>query len=680
MKQLPAVRTDVDAIILDGGLDLISPPGYAKPGTCRFASNYELEFGGGYRRAEGFERFDGRPSPSGSIYVVLYVDEGSTAVLGTTVTGGTSSAEGKIVWISDDLRYIGLTRLLEGFSFEADEDLIAGVTTVATILNPSPAIDAFVDNDVAYAAAEDYRADIEKPTGAYAIRGVAIIDDKVFCWRDDEAGEAMHIYKATTGGWEAVPLNFRVSFTGGGTEYIDGSTLTQGGITAEILRVVVTTGDWGGTAEGYFVIEEPTGGSFTAGAAVGTGTCTLSGAETPIELLANGRVQTVAHNFYGSSGTKRLYGCDGVNIEFEFDGTVYVPIETGMGNVRASHVAVHKQHLFFSFGSSVQHSGTAEPYKWTPIFGAGELATGEDVTNFVSVSGSETNAALMIECRNSVFVLYGSDSESWQLTKIADESGSQPYSAQLMGSPIVFDRDGFIQRRPTDTFGNFSYESASRQIEPLVKNGSVMCSVLAKDKSRYRCFFSDGLWVSGTPTSKGIAWMPCDYGRVINVAVGGEIAGRYRIFLGDTDGWVLEADVGRSFDGEVINAGLRLSSLTQRNMMMEKQYRYVEMQLEASTAFYLAVGAEYSDTSADQALLSELQMVDFKKQYGQGLFWDFNAWDRAYWDGTAVNLVRYDIHGKGRSVSLLFRSESDRELSHVLKTAMVTYTPRRLGR
>ena len=63
MRQLPSVPVQAQAAILDGGLDMISPPGYAKPGTVKFAINYELEFGGGYRRTGGFERYSGQFQP-----------------------------------------------------------------------------------------------------------------------------------------------------------------------------------------------------------------------------------------------------------------------------------------------------------------------------------------------------------------------------------------------------------------------------------------------------------------------------------------------------------------------------------------------------------------------------------------------------------------------------------------
>lgn len=53
-----------ETFILGGGLDLTSPVLSAKKGKALVAINYELGQTAGYRRTRGYERFDGRASPS----------------------------------------------------------------------------------------------------------------------------------------------------------------------------------------------------------------------------------------------------------------------------------------------------------------------------------------------------------------------------------------------------------------------------------------------------------------------------------------------------------------------------------------------------------------------------------------------------------------------------------------
>ena len=669
----------VDASAFGGGLDLTSPPGLAKSGTARFATNYEAEFGGGYRRLGGFERFSGRPSPSAAIYTLLEATAGFTdLVVGDAVNGLTSGATAVVIYVT--ATQIGVTKIVGG-PF-VNEVIREGAIARGTVTDTQPVIDGFLDNVISEAAAGLYRTDIVAPAGADLIRGVAILNSVVYCWRG--SGGNLITYKEGATGWTVVPLFSQVSFTGGSAVYAEGSSLVQGAATATVKRVVLESGTFGaGTAAGRLIID-PVAGVFAAGAAVGGGACVLAGAAAVISVLDGGRVQTFAFNFTASLNAERLYCCDGVNAEFEFDGTVLVPITTGMGAIRATQVIAHKNHLFYLYRGSLQHSSIGNPYQWSAVTGAAELGTGDVGTGLLVVSGSESSAALMVICRDSVFVLYGTaaaGSEPWDFKKISDQAGGQANAAQeIAGVHMTFDRDGFNRFRPTQSFGNFEYESVSRNIDPLVRNASVKCSVLVRNKSRYRCFFSDGLFVSATFTGKSFEWMPCDYGMVIECAVGGEINGFYRVFYGGFDGMVYEADVGRSFDGLAVEAGLRLSSQSQRSPLTLKQYRHAEVQIEAESAFEIAVAGEFDDSDPNSAGVSTTNINAFRQVYGAGLFYDFNSWDRAYWDVALVNRLRFPIHGQGRSMSLLLRSLSTNELPHTLKTNQIMFTPRKLAR
>lgn len=675
--KLPNVRVQPEAVTLNGGLDLISPPGYARPGTCRFALNYEQEFGGGYRRVGGFERFDGRFQPHLAAYIALEAEEGFTGLtVGDAVEGSVSTATGVVAHIT--ATRIAVTKVVG--TFEEGEDIMLGMVSAGTVTSLEPTIDGFDDNEMSEAAANIYRADITAVPGDDLARGVAILNNVVYAWRNDSG--ALKVYKSSSAGWVEVPFFQEVSFDGGSAVYADGATITQGGNSATVKRAVLESGDWiAGTAAGRLIIE-PVSGTLAAGAAAGGGAVNLLGTPAQIVYSGGGRVQTVVYNFTASLNTRRLYGCDGVNREFEFDGEVLVPLNTGLAGVRARAVACHKNHLFFLYNGSLQHSGIGEPYIWSPLFGAGELGTGDVGTGLVTVSGSEASAALMVLCKDSVWMLYGTSGEDWQFQRISEEGGAQQYSAQgIEGAPLAFDSEGFARYSPTDAFGNFSFESPSRMIDPLVRGAIVKASVLVKNKSMYRCFFSDGLFITATYLGRaGWAWMPCNYGLTIEAAVGGEINGQYRVFYAAANGFVYEADVGRSFDGEEVEAGMRLSSQAQGSNVTLKQYRHVEVETVTESAFELAVGAEFSDSDPEQAGVTASSLQDFRKVYGAGLFWDFESWDRAYWDVALANRVRYAIHGQGRSVSILFNSIQTNEQPHTIKSMTVLFTPRRLAR
>jgi hypothetical protein len=487
-------------------------------------------------------------------------------------------------------------------------------------------------------------------------------------------------YKATATGWVVVPLLWTIEFTGGSAAYTEGSAVTKGAASATVRRVVLESGSWSaGTAAGQLVVNAPTG-TFTAGLAGGGGVANLTGGATQITQFAGGRVRHDVYNFTASVATRRLYCCDGVNVEWEFDGEVVAPIRTGMGGIRATAVKCHKNHLFLAYRSSLQHSALGLPYQWTPVLGAAELSAGDTITNLRGVSGSESNAALMALCADSAWVLYGSSISDWQFNKISDEAGAQRDSAQEIGGVVGFDMAGARIFKPTQSFGNFSYELATDNVEPLALGQIVKDSVLVKSKSLFRVFFSDGLFLSGVPAGNSMDWMACDYGRVIECCVGGEINGEYRIFMGDPNGWVLEADVGRSFDGDEIDAAMRLSRIDSGNRLTEKRYRHIELDMVSDSACELAVGAEFSEVDSDPSEAAQQPTGTIDRMPGAGLFWDINQWDRSYWDAGQTSWLRFPVRGKGRFISILIQSLSDKELSHEISGAMLSHIQGRLAR
>ena len=132
-----------------------------------------------------------------------------------------------------------------------------------------------------------------------------------------------------------------------------------------------------------------------------------------------------------------LYGCDGVNRAFEFDGTNFVPINTGMATDTPKHIAAHKAHLFLSFGASLQFSGLGKPFQWTPVLGAGELAMNAEITNLIPLPGDQSSGALGIYTKRDTSVLYGTSSSNFALSTFNTGTGGFAYTAQNMDQAYV---------------------------------------------------------------------------------------------------------------------------------------------------------------------------------------------------------------------------------------------------
>lgn len=679
MRKMPDVEVRPDIVPLAGGLDISDSPLFTKPGTLRLGYNYEAAVGGGYERVGGYERFDGRPRPSDASYVLLqFTLAGTAPTPGQTINGLTSGATGKVIYISGDK--LAITRVTGTFVIET---LRVGVTSFGVVSNLTPAVDGFLDNVIYALAATEYRADITTIPGSGRTRGVAILNNVVYGWRNAVDGLSLAIYKQAVGGWTAVPLYYELSFTLGSVEPAEGATIAQGAVSATIKRVVLGSGSWSGTtAAGRYIITAPSGGAFTAGAftTASQGTAPGAGAGvyhgTAITLSPNGMVRTDVYNFKASTSSVRLYGCDGVNREFEFDGAVLVPIVTGMGSVRATVVRCHKNHLMFGYKGSIQHSGVGFPYVWLPVFGAAELGIGDNIADMISVGGSEASAAMMVLGENSLFVLYGNGISDWKLAPLSRNSGCSAGSAQDVGGVVALDSNGFVKYPATQAFGNFVWDSVSVQIDAIARGQTAACSVFVAPTNKYRVFFADGTGVTGFANGKRFDWTAIALNRTIVCAVHGEIAGNARTFYGDINGYVYEADVGRSFDGDVIPCAIRLNELHQKAPGVLKQYRRLEVEAQARSAFTLSVHADFYDADEDIPPTDPIVVA----QYGNGLFYDLTNFDSSYWDVAAFARKRFTIEGQGTAIGLHLAGESDNELPHTLRALTVNFTPRRAAR
>lgn len=670
-------RVDSQTVVMGGGLDLLSSSQMARPGSAVLAINYESEFGGGWARIGGIERFSGQPRPSDSVYSLMTSDGPIDVSVGDTVNGRSSGASGVCIYVSGSS--VAVTKQVGTFVI-GEELQVLGITK-AVNSGVGAAISARLDNTLLALAAQEYANDIGPVPGDGPVRGIAALGSTVYAWRDN--GAAMGIYKSTSTGWDAVEFLYELSFTlGGGTQPAEGATITQGGVTATLKRVVLESGTYASTtAQGRYIVTAPAGGSFIAGALSGTlGTVPAAGAGvyhgTQTTLLAGGRVLTDKFNYTAAWDTHRLYGCDGVNREFEFDGTVYVPLTSGQ-TTKATTVKCHANHLFFGFLGSLQHSGILAPYQFTAISGGAELGTGDVITGLATLPGSTERAAMFVTCQDSALVLYGnaaSGDYAWTFIPISRDAGANAYSLEDCGIPLFHDTPGFRVLKAVQEFGNFTWNLESRLVEKIVKERTPIASCFSKALSRYRCFFSDGSAISGTPGAKGWEWSRIAYTRDIRIAYSAEVAGVTRTFYGDADGYVYEADIGRSFDGDAIDGILRLHGLNQKMPGLDKTYRFLSVETLGKGAFTLYSRAEFND--GDPAMDPSQQYAT--TSYGSGALWDVDLWDLSFWDTRRQDSQRLDHQGYGFNVVPIFGTSSAEELPHTIKTVTTFFSVRKV--
>ena len=677
MRAVPPVRYDL--IRLGGGLDQVTPALSLPSGIARRAANFECSVNGGYTRISGYERFDGRPRPSDAIYTLLVVTLSGTVAVGDTLVGATSAASGYVIAVTDSTIAVTATvgTYLEGEDLNVSATAQGNLVQVAGISS-----DGLLDASYKNLAADYYRASITAIPGSGSILGVCYYNDVVFAFRNNSGGTAADLYKSTGTGWTQVTLPKEISFGTGTAEISDGDTVdgATSGASATVARVVLETGTWGaGTATGRLILTGVTG-TFLSGENLEVGAAVKAvstSTVTQISFQPNGRFETVIANFGGGTTNYKVYGCDGVNRAFEFDGTTLVPISSGMATDTPEHISFHKQHLFLSFGASLQFSALGDPYQWTPLLGAGELAMNAPITNLLTLPGDQTSGALAVYTRRDTNVLYGTSSADFSLATLNSGTGGLAYTAQNMDVAYVLDDRGVISLGTALSFGNFLPASLTMNINPFVasKRALACASSVQREKGQYRVYFNDGTALYVTIVNgKVLGSMPMQFvSPVLCFAEGDSSTGQARQFFGSTEGFVYEMDVGSSFDGSPIAANLNLIYNAVNSPRVLKRFRRASVEMtgdsyaEIQFAYELAYSSAYMEQPSESVYTTDLRSS----------FWDDTTWDNFVFDAQEVSPTEVEVVGTGENIGIRISSESDLFRPFTVNSVILHYTPRR---
>jgi hypothetical protein len=724
--------TNAQGVAFPGGLDLTTPSLRLQPGALRDALNFEVAQFGGYSRVEGYERIDGRASPSAAVYSIVQVrgfssdftDEFVEKDFGTDITGtpfSTVPAIGQIV-TQVAVGFLGTADFNTDFNSDFTSALAgARGTIIAVVTAPVPylvvtqvtgvfdqsspltipgpiaigfatplsvSIDAKTKAIYTAAAADVYRALILAVPGSGPVLGVVAMAfagvDQLYAFRANLAGTAALLYRASAAGWVLVPYFDLVSFTGGGTvEPFDGETLIQGGVTATIMRVMWQSGGWSalsGSAIGQFVVAAPAGGNFAAGAAHTTSgaTLTLVGVQTPITLAAGGRFEFEKCNFSGQLTTKRIYGCDGVNPPFEFDGVTLAPIATGLSPNAPIHIRFHKNFLFLAQASSLIFCGAANPFKWDAIDGGGEIATGDTVTGMITLPGSQTTATLGVYLASNAAFLYGTDPTTFNLVTFNSGIGAVPYSTQNLFDTFFLDDLGVVTLKTTLNWGNFLPSTLTKNILPFIarERGNLVTSAVNRSKSQYRLFFADGYALYVTVLNQqylgsGTMLFPDIFSCVDTTKL---ITDTEATYAGGEGGYVYQLDIGTSFDGAVVPAYFVTAWDPIKSPRILKRFRAASIEVQGDSYAEIQYGYQLGYNS-DQ--IAQLPAVTAVLNLGAIPHWDQFVWDAFVWDGSGLTPTDIDETGTAENVRVTITSGTNYIGAYTVNSIIHHYSMRR---
>lgn len=546
------------------------------------------------------------------------------------------------------------------------------------------------------AAREAQRALIQAVPGSGPVRGVFILNGLTYAFRDNIGGTAEVMYVQSISGWQAITLNTILKFTAGSHINLFDRILGQTtGAGAQVLRIVLQSGSWSsGTAQGYLVLGPVTSGPFSPTEILNNFTQLLgvvaqvAGAQYTPVLLPRGSFDFVIQNFYGSSGTVKVYGCDGVNNAFEFIAgpgfvSCYCPIYSGMAVDAPIYLEAHRGRLWLAFRSgSLQPSGINDPVVFSALQGAAELGIGYEITGLLgemspSQSAFYSTATLFVFTREEIFTITG-DGPNWILGPFAVESGAAPFSVQRMGQGILLNARGFSTLQSIQQLGNFALSTFSQKIQSLIQQilANAVCSCVSKNRSLYRLFMNDGRFISiGFKDLKITGITICDLTQPMSCAWSGrDINGNEQIMLGGANGMVYRMDSGIQIDGASLNAFLHTAFHFSKSPSRQKRYRRAQLDLLASGTCTLAFAPDYSYGSANIGSDASRTLASVGVAQNPGIWANFS------WSNATIAKPTFKLEGSGSNAGFVIQHQSTNENPHTIQGLTLHESLRRLDR
>lgn len=678
-------------VTLKGGLDLATPPLAVSAGSLSYSLNFFESVKGGYTSVAGYERYDGQPSPSETIYHLVTISQwdlktsATPLVVGAGLTVGSATYVIVSFYISDDgtvAEVVCDTAVGTPPTDLADNPIAFDTTCLIVGAEQSGALDEATDIIYRTDVQDKARALITEVTGTGAIRGVGQINDDVLAWRDNGSGNLV-AYKASATGW---------------TEVKYAQILAVQNTNAAVIGDLLNSGDYVVTGVYDYLPVDATKQMLTiAKADVAAADLVVTDALTRdsdaaaignvLEVISytfngGGKVRTVGHNFYGGTNTKRLYIADGVNCAAEYwpDYSTISPIASDYRVIDdvATHVIAHNARLFMATdGGTFITSVAGEPTVIDGLSGSQEIGLGDDITGFFK----NNTQSLTIYTRNTTQVLQGTSPSDWTLSMASDNSGAIADCIAQVDDIFAVDDRGINQLSRTEKLGGFDASTITDDIQPLFieLKPTATCATYFRSLNQMRFFFGNRfLFVSRIPFSVGgqqairYGMMEGYYPDDILCASSEEnLAGTERVFGGSSDGFIYQLDKGTSFDGVAIEHIMKLQSNHLKSPAIKKRYRHADFEIAATNAVDLTF--YYELEKGKQSLEPRTLTLN-----GSLSGYDGGLWNEAIYDGFSTEYKRVSLVGSSTNIDFSIHHTSATDRPFTVSGYTLTFTSRGL--
>lgn len=696
------------AVEFRGGLiSNLSPlqQGINAPGSARILRNFEPSVEGGYRRIEGYDKYDSNIIPPyGAPLVHGDGQSGTSLVIAnihtTPVAADVFSLEGGAV---DGATQTGTSLDVDGLDVAPsanDTFTIAGDTTVYTVsaatalvgtastLTITPAITVAPANDAVLAFrytidvggvafdSTNNRATLTlvntivvNPSNAANVTFVSTSQDYLCIGLASWEGQAIvakndDIFSTTGGGYT------KINVPSYGTPLVDGASQTGSTLVIDGLTSAPQAEDQF-TIAGIDLVY-----TVSANATVTSGSATLSInpalASSPannaaITFLSTsregaGRTRFAKYNFNGS---QKIAIVDGTNVPALYDKQTFTAINEAPADVLGcSFVANFKNALFFGKGTTLSFTAPYTDTNFTIADGAGSINIGSPI------SGLEVfREQLIIFTETAIFQLVGSTISDFTLKPITRDIGCiDPDTIQEVGGDVMFlAPDGLRLLSATDRIGDFGLGVVSKNIQDdftrFISTNTSFTSCVIREKSQYRIlgfntnitkensqgilatqFSGQGGQDIGFAETRGIRAYVADSNYYLNTEVA--------IFAGN-DGYVYQMESGSDFDGTPIQITFATPFIPIEDPRVRKTFykMFLYTDPQGSVSFEVSLKLDFDQ----QGVIQPAPIVIQNTQGTVGFFGQGTFGVTAY-GAKLLKLFQTQVIGSGFAVSFLFDS------------------------
>jgi len=614
--------------------------GVNAPGSARILRNFEPSIEGGYRRIEGYDKYDSNLIPP----------YGAPVVHGSSQTG-TTLVIGNIHTTPEDGDTLTISGVTGTYTIAS-----AGVTFDGTNNRATLTLTTSLDSSPANAASVTFTS----TTSNYLALGVASWEDQAIVAKNDD------VFSTTGSGYTHINVpNY-------GTVLVDGGSQTGTSLIVDGLTSAPQAGDVFKIAGVDLVYTVTADATVTSGSATLTIDPALDSSpadDAALTFLSTSREGAVKTRFakYNLTGTEKVAIVDGTNAPALYDGSTFTVLNSAPTDViGATHVVEFKKALFFGKGTTLTFTSPYADDSFSVANGSGTIDVGGVITGLFVF-----RQQLIIFTERHIQQLLGNTVADFNLQPITEDIGCiEGDTIQEIGGDIIFlGPDGLRLLSATERIGDFGLAAISKPIQKNMTNfiaaNTSYTSTIIREKSQYRLlgynnnikqenaqgiiatqFAEQGGSGTGFAETRGIRAYVADSNYNATTEV---------VFFANDDGYLYQMESGNSFDGSNIQTTFATPHLPIQDPRVRKTFYklFLYTDPQGSVNFDVSLKLDFDGQNVIQPT-----PISFANTTGVVGFYGTGTYGTISYGSKLQKLFEGQVIGSGFAVSFQFSSDN----------------------